>query len=55
VSPACAAGRAEEVPGLVRIEAPSGVHVIDHVANSWLPRAERPLVRRLPSWAPVDV
>ena len=42
-------GRGEEVPGLERIEAPPGVHVIDHVATSWLPRAERPLVRRLPS------
>ena len=52
---ALAAGRGEEVPGLVRVEAPPGVHVIDHVTNTWLPRAERPLVRRLPSWAPVDV
>jgi hypothetical protein len=43
------------VPGLERVEAPPGVHVIDYVANSWLPRAERPLVRRLPSWAAVDV
>ena len=52
---ALAEGRGDEVPGLERIVAPPGVHVIDHVATSWLPRAERPLVRRLPSWAPADV
>jgi hypothetical protein len=51
---ALAAGRGEDVPGLQRIEAPPGVHVIDHVANTWLPRAERPLVLRLPSWDRVD-
>jgi hypothetical protein len=39
-------GRGDEVPGLVRIEAPDGVHVVDHVTRTWLPRAERPLVRR---------
>ncbi len=39
-------GRGETVPGLVRIEAPAGVHVIDYVTRTWLPRAERPLVRR---------
>ncbi len=38
-------GRGESVPGLRRIEAPPGVHVIEYVANTWLPRAERPLVR----------
>lgn len=39
-------GRGEEVEGLVRVEAPAGVHVVDHVTRSWLPRAPRPLVRR---------
>ncbi len=39
-------GRGEEVPGLHRIEAPPGVHVIDYVTDTWLPHAERPLVRR---------
>jgi hypothetical protein len=39
-------GRGEDVEGLHRIEAPPGVHVIDHVTSTWLPRAERPLVRR---------
>jgi hypothetical protein len=51
---ALAEGRGEEVPGLQRIEAPPGVHVIDYVADTWLPRAERPLVRRLPAWATAD-
>lgn len=40
------AGRGHEVPGLHRVEAPPGVHVVDHVTGTWLPRAERPLVRR---------
>jgi hypothetical protein len=31
------------------------VHVIDYVANTWLPRAERPLVRRPPSPDRIDV
>jgi len=39
-------GRGDEVPGLVRIEAPPGVHVVDHVTRTWLPLAERPLVKR---------
>ncbi len=39
-------GRGEEVQGLHRIEAPPGVHVIDYVTDTWLPHAERPLVRR---------
>ena len=43
------------MPGLQRIEAPPGVHVIDFVTNTWLPRAERPLVQRLPSWDRLDV
>lgn len=41
-------GRAEGVHGLVRIDAPPGSHVIDHVTSSWLPRAPRPLLRRSP-------
>jgi glycosyltransferase involved in cell wall biosynthesis len=40
-------GRGHEVEGLVRIEAPPGLHVIDHVTNTWLPQAPRPLVLRL--------
>ncbi len=39
-------GRGEEVPDLHRIEAPPGIHVVDHVVQSWLPRARRPLVAR---------
>ena len=39
-------GKGEQVPGLVRVEAPPGVHVIDHVTDTWLRTAERPLVRR---------
>jgi hypothetical protein len=39
-------GRGHEVQGLERIEAPPGVHIIDHVTRTWLPHAERPLVRR---------
>jgi hypothetical protein len=52
---ALAEGRGEEVPGLQRIEAPAGVHVIDYVANTWLPHAERPLVRRPPMSDRIDV
>ncbi|QNN51215.1 glycosyltransferase [Nocardioides mesophilus] len=37
-------GRADEVEGIVRIVAPEGVHVIDHVTSTWLPRHERPIV-----------
>ncbi|MGZ4776808.1 MAG: hypothetical protein ACXVYW_16025 [Oryzihumus sp.] len=40
------AGRGHEVEGLHRIEAPPGVHVVDHVRTTWLRRAERPLVKR---------
>lgn len=40
-------GRGHQVEGLVHIEAPPGVHVVDHVVNTWLPQAPRPLVRRL--------
>lgn len=39
-------GRGDQLPGLVRIEAPPGVHVVDHVRDTWLPQAPRPLVRR---------
>lgn len=39
-------GRGEDVPGLHRIEAPPGVHVVDHVTRTWLPQAPRPLVKR---------
>ncbi|CAB4699226.1 MAG: hypothetical protein F2667_04515 [Actinobacteria bacterium] len=39
-------GRGDAVPGLHRIEAPPGVHVVDHVTRTWLPQAARPLVRR---------
>ena len=33
--------------GLVRVEAPPGVHVVDHVTSTWMARAERPLSLRL--------
>ncbi len=39
-------GRAGDIDGLVEIVAPPGVHIVDHVVNEWLPRAERPLVGR---------
>ncbi len=39
-------GRAGDVDGLVEVVAPPGVHIVDHVVNEWLPRAERPLVGR---------
>ena len=29
-------GRAEEVSGIARVEAPAGVHIVDHVARTWL-------------------
>jgi hypothetical protein len=41
------AGRWEECDSVHRIEAPPGVHVVDHVVDHWLPRAPRPLVRDL--------
>ena len=43
---ALAEGRGAQVEGLVHIEAPPGVHIVDHVVNTWLPQAPRPLVRR---------
>ncbi|HEU5036724.1 MAG TPA: hypothetical protein VFT70_06960 [Nocardioides sp.] len=39
-------GRGEQVEGLRRIEAPAGVHVVDHITRTWLPQASRPLVQR---------
>ena len=39
-------GRGEEVPGCSASRRRPGVHVIDYVTHAWLPRAERPLVRR---------
>jgi glycosyltransferase involved in cell wall biosynthesis len=38
-------GRFDELESVHRIEAPEGVHVIDHVAEVWLPSRARPLVR----------
>ena len=29
--------------GVHRIEAPDGVHIVDHVTRTWLPQAPRPL------------
>jgi hypothetical protein len=40
-------GRAEEVEGLTRVEAPPGVHVIDHVTRHWMAVEPRPLTMRL--------
>lgn len=37
------AGDWEGVPQLHRIEAPEGVHVIDHVSQEWLPHCDREL------------
>ncbi len=44
VSSALAAGNWQHLEGVVRIESPAGVHVIDHITQHWLPEAERPLV-----------
>ena len=35
--------RGEVLPGVHEIEAPVGVHVVDHVTRDWLPHAPRPL------------
>ena len=43
---ALAEGRGDQVEGLHRVEAPPGVHVVDYVTRTWLPRAPRPLVQR---------
>nr|WP_221634532.1 hypothetical protein [Nocardioides luti] len=37
-------GRFADLEGVHRIEAPEGVHVVDHVAQVWLPAQPRPLV-----------
>lgn len=37
-------GRAAELDFVHRIEAPDGVHLVDHVAEVWLPAQRRPLV-----------
>ncbi|CAN5159301.1 hypothetical protein BH09ACT12_BH09ACT12_29660 [soil metagenome] len=31
------------LPGVHEIEAPAGVHIVDHVTRTWLPQAPRPL------------
>jgi len=46
VQRALLAGEGDRVEGLHRVLAPPGVHVIDHVVDTWLPRRPRPLVRR---------
>ena len=43
-------GRGAEVHGLVKVEAPPGVHVVDHVTRRWLRTARRPLVMRSPGY-----
>jgi hypothetical protein len=43
---ALAAGRFADQPGMVRLEAPDGQHVIDYAVGTWLPQAPRPLVDR---------
>jgi hypothetical protein len=40
-------GRPETVTGLTRIEAPAGVHVVDHVTQRWMQLEPRPLTLRL--------
>ena len=38
-----------QVPeGVVEIESPEGVHVVDHVTHTWLPRAPAAVRRRRP-------
>lgn len=32
-----------DLPGIHRIDAPPGVHIVDHVTRTWLPQAPRPL------------
>ena len=46
VGKALAEGRGPDVPRLVRIEAPAGQHVIDHVTQDWLLTAPRPIAYR---------
>jgi hypothetical protein len=38
-------GRWQSLPGVHRVEAPKGEHVVDHIVRDWLPSAPRPLVR----------
>jgi hypothetical protein len=38
-------GDPEALGGLVRVTAPEGVHIIDHVSRDWLWRQPRPLVQ----------
>jgi hypothetical protein len=40
-------GDAASLDSVVRIEAPPGVHVVDHVRDTWLPTASRPLTAYL--------
>ena len=40
-------GRGDEIEGLKRIEAPAGVHVVDHVTKHWMQLEPRPLTLRL--------
>lgn len=42
------AGRWEDHAGVVRLEAPAGMHVVDYATKVWLPQAPRPLVVRSP-------
>ncbi len=44
VDEAIRSGRAESLGGLVRVDAPEGVHIIDHVTHTWLRQQPRPLV-----------
>lgn len=41
-------GRGDELEAVHRIEAPPGTHILDHVAQTWLPAAPRPLVHETP-------
>lgn len=40
-------GRWESLPGVHRVQAPEGEHVVDHIVRAWLPAAPRPLVRNV--------
>ena len=41
---ALAEGRFDDLDSVHRIESPLGVHVVDHVAHTWLPGMPRPLI-----------
>lgn len=45
-------GRGDVLDDVVRIEAPAGTHIIDHVCGAWLPSAPRPLVGKTNSRRP---